>query len=233
MKKNILIICLILIQISCGLHRTYDGRYTNQPEKYENVVYIKNKSFENNPRRFEKYRNVPGGQESDASPPKFWDNCEDPWSIYQFDGNRYRYGNNPLQPFDGAFYVGIATNGNGTKGILSQKLSKALEPQNQYRLSFYVAHANSFYHMGDFQTPPKVTEDVGVLKVWGSNDGCELEELLFQSHPIRNKDWRKLEMTFSPENEFAFIVFELSKLEENENGTNILLDKISDIQILN
>lgn len=232
-SKNLLLIVTALFLSGCGFYKTYDGMYTNRKETKNATIFVVNKSFE--------FKTDPaagnsacGEQNIKTLPPEFWSNCEDPGSVYLLDGAKSKYHKYALKAWEGKYYAGLAANSDGTVGILSQELSSELIMACRYQIELYVAFAERYRHCNNFlkNTGGEVNTP-GILRIWGSDDGCELNELYFESTPITNTDWGKIRAKFVTRYSHKFIVFEIGF----QNGmlpydTNVLIDNISNIKMI-
>ena len=233
--KRVIILILVFLSLNCSLQKTTDGGYTNKPQNDESTIYLLNKSFEDNPMKSDKYRNLTFmGMKTTFGPPKFWTNCEDFKSIYTLDGNHSKYDKVSIRAYEGDFYTGIAINRNGTRGILAQELPLELIANKKYQIELFVAFAKTYLHWNENPPVNNSDNEPGKLELWGSNDGCELEELLFESDVVNNSQWKRLSINFSPTENFRFIAFTLGNVdkEQESSNSNILIDEISNIKII-
>ena len=134
-------------------------------------------------------------------------------------------------PQKGKNFLGLVVRSNFTKEAIAQKLVKPLLENKTYQMSVYVATANDFVSK-DSKTRQKANYNTpAILRIWGINQLCETQELLFESEPIDHQDWKKLLIQFSPQTQHSHIMLEAffdKKIDEPYNG-HILLDNISPI----
>lgn len=214
----------------CGLQRTADGTYTSRTDE-GNTIAILNNSFEGHPMKSEPYRNIPAyGLSFNTQLPNGWKSCESYFhSMFTFDGNQSKYAEFAMKALDGELYVGMAMDSNALKITFTQELSKSFQANKIHRLSLHTAFAEEFIHTS---SKNKKYNRPGLLKIWGSNDGCELEQLFYQSELISNKEWKKITVNFIPESPFQYLVFEICGESDEIYHSNILIDKISNIEIM-
>ncbi len=232
---------MLILLSSCGIKKGYDGIYTTNPQGEKDIIYLANKSFferpnidhsekiliENHPtERIHSFR-----RQMDLSlitsysyPPADWTNCEDN-SLTQLVLEE-QIKSTISKPF-----VILLTNEKGERGLLGQKISRPLEPNKKYQFSFEVAFQKTFKSI-KFSNP-ELIEIPTKLRFWASNDGCELEELLYESPLIDNTDWQELKFQFIPKNTFSHIIFEPYCTKESPKNCNILLRNLSNIRVLN
>ncbi len=229
------------------LHKTPDGTYTNRKAQ-KDIVFL-NPSFE-----WDEYLSTidlySGYMATQVINPAFWENCVNPNRIYILDGRVSRYHNSCLTAQEGDIYVGLGAKGGEENGLLSQQLSQPIKADFQYFFIFYTAFAQKYIHYLDVEEEGEVldvneekeiiekhNEEINqdniptTLRIWGSNDGCELEELLHETHLIDHLVWKRHSISFKPRSDYDFIVFEPSsrKLLPGQS-TNILLDNLSIIK---
>ena len=168
--------------------------------------------------------------------PQGWKSCgwrhESPPDIHSKMTAHYQVRHFPQK---GKNFLGLVVRSNFTKEAIAQKLAKPLLEKKTYQMSVYVAQANNFVSK-DSKTRKKANYTTPtILRIWGVNDQCETQELLFKSEPIDHPDWKKLNIQFSPNTQHSHIMLEAffsKKIDDPYNG-HILLDNISSIIEIN
>jgi hypothetical protein len=192
----------------------------------DTIIMLKNAGFEEAPKQ--------GGQTleiiqdwSDCGKIKFPD--ESPPDIHP-NG----YWENHLSAHQGKTYLGIVVRDNGSYEGVGQKCSSYLLKGHKYEMSVYLAQSpnyksasRSFRVMVNFTTPT-------VIRIWGSSNDCQEEELLYESPPIDHKEWKEYKFWFRPKsnlNTLKFSAYYKINTIVAYNG-HILLDAISDIRLV-
>ena len=110
-------------------------------------------------------------------------------------------------PAEGKTYVGLVTRDNGTYEIISTKLKSRLLAGNEYEFEVYLAMSEYYIsrtHMS------KLTANYyypAVLKVFGATGKCKKEELLFETQPIDNTEWKKYKIRIKPSKDYKTLTF--------------------------
>ena len=188
-----------------------------QPNKV--VIKLSNPSFEGTP-------------QAQVSP-SGWYNCgfpgETPPDIQAGDGTIFRV----VKPAQhGATYLGMVTRDNDTWERVGQRLSQPLEKGKKYKFSIYLCRSESYLsptkkdplQVANYTTPVK-------LKVWGGNTYCDRVEVLGETVPVKNSEWKRFDFTFVPQRNISYLTLEAfyNQSAFPYNG-NILLDNASDIE---
>lgn len=138
------------------------------------------------------------------------------------------YGN----PYEGVSFLGMVVRFNDTWERVSQKLSSPLRAGKCYKFSIYLSR-NLYY-----KSATKESRDVEqsfakpcVLRLFGGNGYCSTKEMLGESIPVSNTDWRRYDFILKPKQDWEY--FELQAFFKTPvlfpyNG-NLLLDAASDI----
>lgn len=105
---------------------------------------------------------------------------------------------------DGETYLGIVTRENETWESVSQKLDQPLEAGKCYTFSIDLARSETYFSsMGKDDsvsdqkkaTPPSKP---AVLRIWGGVNYCPRNQLLAESVPITNTNWKTYTFEFTP-----------------------------------
>ncbi len=171
----------------------------------QEVIHLKNPSFEDIPRA--------GGQPFFKMDIKGWWDCgtyffrgQTPPDIHPTDGFAWSVDSRPQ---DGKTYLGMVVRFDDTQESLGQALEKPLEAGNCYSFSVYLSMSDVYLSPTwrnrdveeNFTTP-------SVLRIWGGNSFCDKAELLGQSAPVDNVNWKPNYFKFSPKFDHRYIIFE-------------------------
>ena len=224
------------------LHNTADGVYRNTSEEQWDILYLLNPSFdiEVNVYTTLDYLNLAGTMDNHLLDvddyyfsPEYWSSCQDKSFAYILGKKGYRYAKEHLLPIDGDYYIAMLQNADGQNGTLSQELISSLLPNATYEISFNLAHSEYFMHKSDTTSTTKYSQDVpAILRLWSSEDGCDLRELLYESEAISNEEWRKTKVSISPIDSVRYLVFEVVADGVGSKSTNLLMDDISKIKLV-
>ena len=192
----------------------------------QEVVKLINPSFEDLPRK--------GGELS--APIKGWHDCglskfpgESPPDIHPLPTYAWKVSK---QAYDGNTFLGMVTRYNDTYESLSQALSVPLQGGVCYNFTAFVA--KSEVYLSATTRRPDTEENFvkpAVLLIWGGNSFCDKAELLGESPPVSNTDWKQYKFLFRPQRTYRYITIEAfykTPILEAYNG-HILLDALSDI----
>lgn len=204
------------------------------------TIELENPSFEGVPHQGQSnlggQLNTISGSVNPFQPIRGWTDCgfktETPPDLH--GANTDFFGVNRT-PQDGASFLGMVVRYNDSWERISQKLSRPLEAGKCYKMSVYLARDLSYksptrdnqQYEEDFTKPC-------VLKIHGGNGFCAAHELLAESVPIRNSEWRRYDFIFKPKKSWLFIEFEAFYQTPTlfpYNG-NILLDNVSAITVI-
>ncbi|MEM6966669.1 MAG: hypothetical protein AAF573_18035 [Bacteroidota bacterium] len=132
----------------------------------------------------------------------------------------------------GTKFLGLVVRSNFTYESIHQKLKSPLRKGKTYEMEMYVAMSNTL-QSSDALTKKTVRFDQpAIIRIWGVEKVCDTKELLYESEPIDNLNWEKLNITFTPTVDHERIMFEAfyDKMIDGEYNGNVLLDGISDIR---
>lgn len=192
----------------------------------QDTIYLNNPSFEDVPRKGTPF-----------SPPiKGWHDCgiskfssESPPDIHPVPGYAW---NVAMRPFEGNTYLGLVIRYNETYESVSQALSIPLKAGKCYSVSAALTLAVTYQsrtnrskdYVESFSFP-------SILRIWGGNEFCSTKELLVQSEPIENLNWKRFEFLLRPSQDYKYLTLEafyVDELSEKYNG-HLLLDGLSPI----
>ncbi len=111
-------------------------------------------------------------------------------------------------PYDGQSYLGMVVRDNDTWEMVSQRLSRPLEPGKCYEFTLYMARSMIYVspsrvsnEQANYTTPAK-------LRIWGGAGYCNKAELLAESNLVINERWLQYNFRFEPKQYHTFIVLE-------------------------
>jgi hypothetical protein len=135
-----------------------------------------------------------------------------------------------LPAFDGKTYLGLVTRDNDTWEAVGQQLPEPLRTGHFYTLKIALARSPKYL------SPSRLTlEKVNfiapvVLRIWGGTQSCNKGELLAESSPISDSDWKEHSFDLSPaQKDWDYLILEAyykTPVNFPYNG-NLLLDRIS------
>lgn len=194
----------------------------------EEVVYLKNPSFEGIPRA--------GGATYHGISAAGWIDCggimfpsETPPDIHP--GNFFRV-QKPAQ--EGNTYIGLVARENESWESVSQLLSQPLEQGKCYSINLFLSRSDNYVNRmtTDDSEDVKSQGDPLVLRVYGGLRPCEKKQLLAESQLVSHTDWRNYEFEFEAGVNTYYITFEAfykTPVLLPYNG-NLLIDNISPIR---
>jgi len=205
------------------------------------IIHLKNPSFEGIPQQGMYARfNLSG-----------WIDCgfsqETPPDVH---GSNTRFFDVNKKPFHGNTFLGMVVRSTNTWERVSQRLEAPLLKGQCYKFTIYLARASRYIsginedrlqRYRDKARLKEVRRKFGraeydftnpvILRIWGGNGYCVQKELLAESQPIINTEWKKYEFYFKPKFNHQYIELEAFyelPLIQFYNG-NVLLDNASDI----
>lgn len=146
------------------------------------------------------------------------------------------YWENTVMPSDGETYLGLVVRNNETWESVSQRLNTPLKKDQCYTFSIDLARSNNYWsrskdgtdNVSNYSTP-------AVLRVWGGTGFCNTDQLLTESIPVTNSDWKSYTFEIEVNSNYRFITFEAfykTPILEPYIG-HILLDNISTFKAYN
>lgn len=167
------------------------------------ILYWQNGSFE--------------GEPHDATVPVGWLGCAPGttpdilpgfWGVYQ-------------EASEGETFVGLITRTNGTWESITQRLSATIAAEDCYTFAFDLARGATY---SGYNNALK-------LRIWGSTNKCDKDQLLFESALIEHSFWKRYKTEFTAEQPIRYIIIEAFHSDHpfSYEG-NILIDNLSPIQ---
>ncbi|MEZ4897870.1 MAG: OmpA family protein [Saprospiraceae bacterium] len=139
-------------------------------------------------------------------------------------------------PQQGKTYLGMVVRENETWERVAQQLPAAMHAGTCYSFSLYLC--KSEVYLSQLRTDEGATSALKsftkpiVLRVWGGNDYCDRAEMLAETPPIENADWRKYNFKLEPKQHYKFIILEAyykTPVLFAYNG-NVLIDHASALE---
>ncbi len=134
--------------------------------------------------------------------------------------------------YDGETYLGMVTRDNDSWESVSQALSSPLLGGTCYSFSAFISKSEQ-YRSQTKKSPDSLQnfDRPAVLLIWGGDFFCEKTELLGESPPVSNLEWKQYNFLFHPQKSYKYITLEAfykTPILESYNG-HVLLDGLSDI----
>lgn len=130
----------------------------------------------------------------------------------------------------GETFIGLATRGNGTYQSICQKLDQGIKKDSSYIINLYLAKSDKYESKLSNDLNDKIysyTKPI-ILRVWGGNSHCDLDELLFQTDPIIHSYWKEYTLVIKSKQDNTHLTFEAFYPNKDEHiRGNILLDAIN------
>ncbi len=189
----------------------------------KDTVFLNNPSFEDTPKQ--------------SSAPQGWTDCGfQGESAPDVHPSGFWEVSKPAN--NGKTYLGMVVRHNDTWERVSQLLDKPLLGGQCYNFTVYLSSSDK-YRSGtnNRDNYPLISRNdtlynfdiPAVLRIWGGNIACGRSELLAESPPIENSDWRSYSFRLRPKTNYKYIMLEAffkTPVLVPYNG-NILLDNAS------
>ena len=174
------------------------------------TISLRNPSFEDTPRKGGYYQNAIQAQRNRI---KGWYDC----GIINFnletapDIHPSDYWSNTKQPSHGNTYLGMVTRDNDSWESVSQELPSPLKAGQCYSFSVELSKSERYISgsrlVGDDEPKFNYTTPA-VFRIWGGYGFCGTAELLGESVPVKNSEWRTYNFKLSPKANYKYITFE-------------------------
>ena len=164
--------------------------------------------------------------------PAGWEICsrpnETPPDVHSINTRHYKVNHAPQI---GKNYIGLVVRSNFTYESIHQKLKNPLQKGKIYKMEMYAAMSDTFKSHDSKTTKLVSFTTPAIIRIWGVKNKCETLELLFESQPINNTEWKKLDIEFSPKMNHERILIEAfyDKMITDPYNGNVLLDGLSEI----
>jgi len=141
-----------------------------------------------------------------------------------------------LKAEHGNTYLGMVTRPNNSWEYVSQKLKSRFQIGACYSLSMYVARSekyNSYIRVAEDSNEMLVVDFTNpiIVRIWGGSCEDAKEELLAQSEPISNVDWKRIDFQLFPLLDYKYITIEAYYRNgfDQPYAGHVMIDNLSDI----
>lgn len=118
------------------------------------------------------------------------------------------------KPLDGNTFVGMVIRENNSWESITQRLSNPMVPGHCYEFSIAIQASDTYMsqsayrvqHYNDKRAVPFTHPTV--LRIWGSNNGCDQAQLLGESPPVSKQAWHRYTYTFKPTEAYKYLLLE-------------------------
>lgn len=188
-----------------------------------NTIILINPSFEGEPRC--------------CKPPAGWIDCgwknETPPDIQPAPPGFESFFGVVTKPYHGQTYLGMVTRENDSYERIAQSLSQPLKKGRCYSFSIYLCRSLEYLSKShaDTNTLKPFTTPV-VLRISGGDAYCHQKELLAESEPVKNTEWKLYTFEFNLKSDIQYLELEAfykTPVLMPYNG-NLLLDNASTIK---
>ena len=174
------------------------------------TLSLRNPSFEDTPRQGGLYENAAQAQRNNI---KGWYDC----GIMNFgkesapDIHPKDFWSNTKQASDGNTYLGMVTRDNDSWESVSQGLASPLKAGQCYSFSVQLSKSERYIsgsrqNVGSKRSYNYTTP--AVFRLWGGYGYCGTVELLAESVPVKNSEWKTYTFKLSPKANYKYITFE-------------------------
>lgn len=190
------------------------------------VIQLNNGSFEDTPRS--------GGEKNVDI--KGWYDC----GVLRFsnetapDIHPGGFWKNEIKPIDGKTYLGLVVRDNDSYEGVAQRLSSPLVAGKCYTFSVNLAKSPQYLSKSRLTSQEQNYTRPAVLRIWGGTSFCMDRELLAESPPVDNNQWKEYEFTIKPRADYRYILVEAYykvPVILPYNG-HVLVDKLTDITMI-
>lgn len=163
--------------------------------------------------------------------PSDWFNCGtalySPPDLHSINTNFFKVKHDS---YDGSTYVGMVVREDNSWEAIGQWLDEPMQSGVLYEFSIYLARAKDYKSLSRVTLQEENFDKPTVLRIWGSNNRLEGEQLLAESIPIQHTNWQQYTFEFIPEKDWEYFILE-AYYESNSLAYdgNLLLDKCSSL----
>lgn len=163
-----------------------------------------------------------------------WQDCGSKYfphmSTVDIHTSRTRLFDDKVYPTDGACCLGLAARKDGSWEAVSQTLPTPLASGTTYTLHVDVRTNRriSLKTWKALSLKPRPYSDPMILEVYGSQEVCDMGELLFESDPIKNTKWETIRMQFYCDKSYSHLMIRarLADTRQDEHGY-LLVDNLN------
>lgn len=192
----------------------------------QQVIALQNPSFEDYPRK--------GSLTSGSI--KSWVDCglskfptETPPDIHPVPTNAWEVSKDA---YDGKTFLGMVVRYNDSWESLSQALSSPIQAGTCYSFAAYISQSDQYVSATTRSDQLENFVRPAVFLIWGGNFFCDKAELLGESPPVTNLEWKQYKFLLQPQRTHKYITIEAfykTPILEAYNG-HILVDGLSDLE---
>lgn len=173
------------------------------------TISLRNPSFEDAPRQGLLYETAAQAQQNNI---KGWFDC----GIIHFKGETAPdihpkdYWGNRKQPSDGRTYLGMVTRDNDSYESVSQELPTPMIAGKCYSFSVELSKSENYLspsRMSGNNLKQNYTTPA-VFRLWGGYGYCGTAELLAESAPVTNSEWKTYTFKLSPKANYRYLKLE-------------------------
>lgn len=186
----------------------------------QSSIQLQNPSFEDIPKQ--------------SIQPKGWKNCgfigESPPDVHPATDS-LSYWSVQKEAFDGNTYMGMVVRDNETYERVGQYLPVPLKSGDCYEMSIYLCRSAIYESQSRKTNKMANYNEPVVLRVYGGQSICDTRELLYETQPVSNTEWKEYTMEFKPKLDCKVLILEAFYKTPTlfpYNG-NLLLDNASPI----
>ncbi len=192
----------------------------------QDVIQLQNPSFEDVPRKGA-FTSFPIRGWYDCGAAKF--PGESPPDIHPVASTAWEVSKDA---YHGETFLGMVTRYNDSWESLSQPLTTPIQAGVCYSFSVFLSQSEQ-YKSGTSRSPDLLENFVrpAVFLFWGGNTYCDKAELLGESPPVSNSDWKLYKFLLQPQRTHRYITIEAfykTPILEAYNG-HVLVDGMSDL----
>jgi len=131
---------------------------------------------------------------------------------------------------EGNKYISLVTRDDESYEVIGQKLTSPLENDSSYMMSFDIRFDDRYKSGLKNSNGAEVYFDTYVcLKITISMESDYINQTIFLSPPIKNRDWKQINFQFVPDRDYDVIKFEaVNNTGVIDNG-NLMIDNLSNI----
>lgn len=135
---------------------------------------------------------------------------------------------------EGNTYLTLVTRKDGSFESISQELYRPLIKDSIYYLTIQLSQSNSYLsHTDDNRINEINFVEPCILEIWGGDDFCSDNELLYRSVPVDHCKWKRYKIYITPKEDVSFLTFAASHSDQDSpEYSNLCLDNLSAIELI-
>ncbi len=115
---------------------------------------------------------------------------------------------NELMASEGETYLGMVVRDNETWESVTQRLPQAMESGMCYTFTVDLARSKDYWSHSHLNGSVTNYTEPTLLRVWGGTGYCDQSQLLVESPPIKNSEWKTYTLEFEANASYRFITLE-------------------------